>query len=92
MVQKMFGINSLISNDFTSALAPAPARKIPTVDPWPPDPGEVGATTGHSFPPGPGGAGGYSHSAATTKTGEGSEAEGVRAVARNKESAAPKTN
>ena len=44
---------------------------------------------GHSFPTDPGGAGGYSHSAATTKTGEGSEAEGARAVARNKGGAAP---
>ena len=50
-------LNSPTSNYFASALAPAPARKIPTVDPWPPDPGEVGATMGHSFPPDPGGAG-----------------------------------
>ena len=47
---------------------------------------------GHSFPPDPGGAGGYNENAATTKTGEGSEAEGVRAVAKNKGSAAPPTN
>eukprot|EP00614_Pseudopedinella_elastica_P024702 CAMPEP_0172645048 /NCGR_PEP_ID=MMETSP1068-20121228/239529_1 /TAXON_ID=35684 /ORGANISM="Pseudopedinella elastica, Strain CCMP716" /LENGTH=141 /DNA_ID=CAMNT_0013459271 /DNA_START=177 /DNA_END=601 /DNA_ORIENTATION=+ len=46
-------LNSLTSNDFESALAPAPTRKTPTVDPWPPDPGEVGATMGHSFPPDP---------------------------------------
>ena len=44
---------------------------------------------GHSFPPDPGGAGEYGHSASTTKTGEGSEAEGARAVARNKEVTAP---
>ena len=35
-----------------------------------------------------GGTRGYNHNAATTKTGEDSEAEGVRAVARNKEGAA----
>ena len=36
-----------------------------------------------------GGAGGYSHNAATTNTGESSEAEETGAVARNKEGAAP---
>ena len=28
------------------------------MDPWPPDPDEVGASMGHSWPPDPGGAGG----------------------------------
>ena len=36
-----------------------------------------------------GGARGYNHNAATTKTGEDFEAEGVRVVARKKEGAAP---
>ena len=44
---------------------------------------------GHSFPPDPGEAGGYNHNAATTKTGEGSGAEGVKALAENKGSAVP---
>ena len=54
--------------------------------PWPPDPGEVGASMGHSWPPDPDGAGGYNHKTATAKTGEGSEAEGAKAVAKNNES------
>ena len=82
-------LNSLISNDFARAQAPAPARKIATVDPWPLDPGEVGASMRHSWPPDPGEAGGYNHNAATTKTGVNSEAKGVKALAKNKESAAP---
>ena len=40
-------LNSLISSDFACALAPAPARKIATEDPWPLGPGEVGASIGH---------------------------------------------
>ena len=54
--------------------------------PWPPAPGEVGASMGHSWPPDPDGAGGYNHKTATAKTGEGSEAEGAKAVAKNNES------
>ena len=85
-------LNSPISSDSARALAPASACKIPTDDPWPPDPGKVGTSMGHSFPQDPGVAGGYNHNAATTKIGEDSEAEGVKAVAKNKESSAPSTN
>ena len=56
--------------------------------PWPPYPGEVGASMGHSWPPGPDKAGGYNHNTATTKTGEGPEAEGAKELAENNESAA----
>ena len=59
--------------------------------PWSPDPGEVGASMEHTCPPDPGGARGYNHNAATTKTDGKSEAEGVKAVAKNKESTATPT-
>ena len=59
--------------------------------PWPPDPGEVGASIWHSFSPGPGGGGGYKHNAVTSKAGEVSEAEGVKTLAENKESTATPT-
>ena len=50
--------------------------------------GEFGASIGHSWPPDPGGAGGNNHYAATTKTDEEPDTEGITAVAENKESAA----
>ena len=46
-------INSLTSDDFASALAPTPALKIATTNPWPPAPWRSTTTRGHapSLPP-----------------------------------------
>ena len=98
----------LTSNDFASALAPAPAqcfgKKLLFTQAF--GQGSSAEAIGprqchglrglarhhHVFMEvlfeDQGGTRGYNHNAATTKTGEDSEAEGVRAVARNKKGAA----
>ena len=79
--------NPLISSDFARALVLAPTPEIPTAGPWPPYPGGVGDCEGPSWSLDPDDVGGYDHTTATSKTGDGPEAEGGETLAEITESA-----